>query len=216
LFLFNTCIFFKYLINKDETSLLPFIKKKMIVHCCGKGDQSFIHWIFECSTFSLYRCKSLGFIDDLFIIFADKVRNLSLLSSYSNIFRIMKNFINKYIFIFLPGGISALDELQFDNGERRHLSKQLLKSSQGSTVQYIVGLAEYLANTILIISSSLELLFKRLSKNTFITKSVDAVYKENSAIRSSINSHQYTFTNSTVPSTEPIVNNSIFDNLGTI
>ena len=29
--------------------------------CCGQGDQSFIHWIFECSTFSHFRLKSLGF-----------------------------------------------------------------------------------------------------------------------------------------------------------
>jgi len=37
--------------------------------------------------------------------------------------------------------------------------------------------------------------------------------KRNSAIRSPVNSHQYTFTNSTIPNTEPIVNNSIFDDL---
>jgi len=100
----------------------------------GKGEQSFIHWIFEYSTFSLCRCKSLDFIYDLFIIFANKVRNLSLLPSYSNTFLLL--------------GISALDELQFDKGEKRHWSEQLLKSSQGSTVPYIVGLAEYLANII--------------------------------------------------------------------
>jgi len=65
--------------------------------CCGKGEQSFI---FECSTFSLCRCKSLDFIDDLFIIFANKVRNLSLLPSYSNILK-YENFINRYIYTFL-------------------------------------------------------------------------------------------------------------------
>jgi len=32
-------------------------------------------------------------------------------------------------------------ELQFDTGEQRHLNEQLLKSSQGSTVPYIVVLA---------------------------------------------------------------------------
>ena len=115
--------------------------------CCGKGEQSFIHWIFKCSTFSLCRCKFLDFIDNLFIIFANKVRNLSLLPSYFNILE-YENFINRYIYTLLLGGISALDVLQFDTGEQRHLSEQLLKSSQGSTVLYIVGLAEYLANTI--------------------------------------------------------------------
>jgi hypothetical protein len=100
----------------------------------------------------------LNYEDIIIIIFANKVRNLSLLPSYSNILE-YENFINRYINTFLLEGISALDELQFDTGEQRHFSEQLLKSSQGSTVPYIVGLAEYLANTIPIISSSLELLF---------------------------------------------------------
>jgi len=150
--------------------------------CCGRGDQSFIHWIFECSTFSLCRCKSWDFIDDFFILFANKIRN----------------FINKYIYIFLLGGISALDELQFDTGERGHLSKQLLKSSQGSTISFIMGLAEYRTNTIPIINSSLELLFERFNKNTFITMSTDLVLicQKNNTIKSPVNPHQYTFTNS--------------------
>jgi len=182
--------------------------------CCGKGEQSFIHWIFECSTFSLCRFKSLDFIDDLFIIFVNKVRNLSLLPSNSNILE-YKNFINRYIYTFLLGGISAFDELQFDTGEQRHLSEQLLKSSQRSTVPYIVGLSEYLANTIPIISSSLELLFERFSKNTFITKNADVIpiWQRNSTVRSPVNSHQYTLTNSIFPNTEPIVSNSTFDDL---
>ena len=68
-------------------------------------------------------------------------------------------------------------------------------------------LAEYLANTIPMIRSSLELLFERFSKNTFITKSADDVpiWQRINAIRSPVNSHQYTLTNSTVPNTEPIV-----------
>ena len=81
-----------------------------------KVNHLFVQWIFECSTFSLCRCKSLDFIYDLFIIFANKVRNLSLLPSYSNILE-YENFINRYIYTFLLGGISALDELLFDTGE---------------------------------------------------------------------------------------------------
>jgi len=76
-------------------------------------------------------------------------------------------FVNRYIYIFFLGEILALDELQFDTEEWGHLSEQLLKSSQGSTVPNIVGLAEYLANTISIISSSLELLFGGLAKKHF-------------------------------------------------
>ena len=76
-------------------------------------------------------------------------------------------------------------------------------------------LAEYIANTIPIISSSLEIFFERFRKNTFITKSADVVpiCQRNSTVRSSVNSHQYTFTNSTVPNTELLVSNSTFDDL---
>ena len=56
-----------------------------------------------------------------------------------------------------------------------YISEQLLKYSQGSTIPYIVGLTEYPVNTIPIISSSLELLFERFSKSTFISKSADMV-----------------------------------------
>ena len=74
--------------------------------------------------------------------------------------------------------------------------------------------AKYLVNTIPIISSSLELLFERFSKNTFITKSVVIpIWQSNNAVKSSVNSHQYTFTNNTAPITEPIVSNSTFDDL---
>jgi len=74
------------------------------------------------------------------------------------------------------------------------------------------GIAKkYHANTIPIISSSLELLFERFRKNTFITKSANVVpiWQRNSTVRSPVNSQQYTLTNSTVPNTEPIVSNSI-------
>ena len=78
-----------------------------------------------------------------------------------------------------------------------------------------MGLAEYLANTLPIISSPLELFFERFNKSTFITKSADIVpiWQGNSAVGSPVNSHQYTFTNSTVPNKELIVSNSTFDDL---
>ena len=103
-----------------------------------KVNNHFIHSIFECSTVPLCRYKSLDFINDLFVLFENKVRNLFLFPSCSNILE-YENFINRYIYLFLLGGISALDELQFDNGKQKHLSGQHLKSSQGSTVPYICG-----------------------------------------------------------------------------
>jgi len=42
--------------------------------------------------------------------------SLSLLPSYSNILK-YEDFINRYIYIYLLGGISVLDELQFDTVE---------------------------------------------------------------------------------------------------
>jgi len=105
----------------------------------------------------------LDFIDDLFILFANKVRNLSLLPSYSNIL-VYENFINRYIYIFLHGGISALDELQFDTwGNRKHLSEEFLKSLQGSTVPNIVGLMQYRSSVALLSYPLRDLAKKTLS-----------------------------------------------------
>jgi len=117
--------------------------------------------------------RSLNFINDLFIIFRDKIRTISLLPTYSNILE-YENFINKYIYIFLLGWISALDELQFDTGERRHLSEQLLNSSQVSSETVHRGLLFYLLWRLKsdpvkiesIISSSLELLYDRFSNKS--------------------------------------------------
>ena len=62
----------------------------------------------------------LNLIDDLFIIFSNKVRNFSLLPSYSNILE-YENFIYRYIYLFIHGGISALDELQFDTTPKKFI-----------------------------------------------------------------------------------------------
>jgi len=103
--------------------------------------------------------------------------------SYSNVLE-YENFINKYIYIFLLGGISAVDELQFDTGEWGHLSEQPLKKfTRGLPLRILWVLLEYLANIIPIIpivSSSLEFTFlrgltKKKKKNPIITKSADVV-----------------------------------------
>ena len=77
------------------------------------------------------------------------------------------------------------------------------------------GACKIPCSTIPIVSSSLELLFERFSKNTFITKNADVIpiWQRNSTVRSPVNSHQYTLTNSIFPNTEPIVSNSTFDDL---
>jgi len=48
-----------------------------------------------------------------------------------------------------------------------------------------------------------------------MTKSANVVpiWQRNSSVRSPINSHQYTLTNSTIPNKEPSINNSTFDDL---
>jgi len=74
---------------------------------------------------------------------------------------------------------------------------------------------KYLANTIPIISCSHELLFERFIKYTSITKSAEVLptWQRNSEVSSPVDSPQYIFTNSIVPNEEPIINNSIFDDL---
>ncbi|KAG4084557.1 hypothetical protein H8356DRAFT_1355662 [Neocallimastix lanati (nom. inval.)] len=92
---------------------------KKSAHAMKKVTSRFIHWIFECSSFSLYRLI--------------KNKGSFLITKYILIFLDYKNFLNKYIYIFPLGGIPALDELQFDTREWRHLSEQLLNSLQGAT-----------------------------------------------------------------------------------
>jgi len=142
--------------------------------CCGQGDQSFVHWIFKCDALSSYRWNLLNFINDLYVLFARKIRDHNPLSSNDS-FSDNDNYINHYIYMFLLGGTSALNELHFDRGEQRHLNELLFKSSSESPVPKIVGLAEFLTNTIPIISSSFELLFDRYCKISNSTKSVDVV-----------------------------------------
>ncbi|ORX83303.1 hypothetical protein BCR32DRAFT_278189 [Anaeromyces robustus] len=84
----------------------------------------------------------------------------------------MKN-INHKIYLFLLGGISALEELHFDKGERKHLIEHLYKSSKELLVPYFVGLTVFLTKTVPVICSFLELLFDRYKSTPIITKSVD-------------------------------------------
>ena len=82
--------------------------------------------------------------------------------------------INNYIFTFLFGGTMAFNELQTDEGERRHL-KEPLYGSSWSSILYILGLAQFLTKSMPIISSSIELLFGRFSKTSLVIESVDVV-----------------------------------------
>jgi len=96
------------------------------------------------------------------------------LSSYDSISN-FEDYINHYIYLFLLGGILALNELHFGSEEQRQLNELLFKGSSESPVPKIVGLAEFLTSAISIISSSFELLFYRYSKISNLTKSVDVV-----------------------------------------
>ena len=94
----------------------------------------------------------------LLFYFGSKIRKLSLFSSYSYILDGEKK-INKYVFMFLPGGTLALDELQCNNREKKSFKRSSIIEFWVYCSIYIVSLADYLTNTIIIISSSLEFLF---------------------------------------------------------
>ena len=142
--------------------------------CCGEGTQSFEHWIFKCDALASFRWNSLNFIDDLYVLFVRKIRELNPLSSHDSISD-FEDYINHYIYSFLLGGTLALNELHFDRGEQRQLNELLFKGSSESPVPKIVGLADFLTSTIPIISSSFELLFDRYCKIPNLTKSVDVL-----------------------------------------
>jgi len=84
-----------------------------------------------------------------------------------------------------------------------------------STISYIVRLVRYLAKSIPIISSSLELFFDRFSKKSFNTNNTKdlPIWLRNNTIRSPIIYISDTYTNSLVPFTESIENNSLNENL---
>ncbi len=156
--------------------------------CCGHGDQSFDHWVFYCPALSSFRCNSLNFINDLFIIFSRKYRDLHSTTSFRSIVDFEK-YINHFILMFLLGGTLALDELHIDVGERRRLTELLIKSSAESSVPYLVGLADFLTKSIPVISSSFKLLFDKYCKIT--TRSVDVVpiRHRSNVINSNINNN---------------------------
>jgi len=119
-----------------------------------------------------YLSKHLSFINDLYNLFLYKYHSMHIfyLTSEEEI----NDKINNYIFTFLLGGTLAFNELQIDEGERRRLKEQLYSSS-GSSVPYMLGLAEFLTKSMPIISSSMELLFDWFSKTFIVTESVDVV-----------------------------------------
>jgi hypothetical protein len=78
--------------------------------------------------------------------------------------------------MFLFDETFALNELQFNIEEQRHLKELLLKSSEFN-IPLIVSLADYFTNTILVVSvsSSLALLIDWYSKKPFTSKRVNIV-----------------------------------------
>jgi len=72
---------------------------------------------YKMSPFSNSLLKSLDSINDIFILFGSKIRNLPLFSSYSSILDCKKQ-INKYIFMFLLSETLALDVLQLNTGNK--------------------------------------------------------------------------------------------------
>jgi len=96
---------------------------------------------------------NLNFIDDLYVLFVKKIKVSNPLSFHDS-FSDFEDYINHYIYLFLLGGTLALNELHFDSGEQRQLNELLFKGSSESPVPKIVGLVEFLANAIPIISSS--------------------------------------------------------------
>jgi len=138
-----------------------------------------------------------------------------------------ENFIKRYIYIFLLGWHFSFRcatiqcPLLWERGtfKRTTPKKKFIEVLLFRII--LLGLAEYLANIISIISNSLELLFERFFakkkkkkkkyfhyqecwRRTVMAKGIVAV------LEVLVNFHQYTFTNSTVPNTEPTASNSTF------
>ena len=74
-----------------------------ICPCCDEDNQSFEHWIFKCNALASFKWNSLNFINDLYVLFARKIRVLNRLSSYDSISD-FNDYINHYIYLFLLSG----------------------------------------------------------------------------------------------------------------
>ncbi len=93
--------------------------------------------------------------------------------------------------MFLLGGTLTFNEVQIDEGERRHLNKQLYSFS-GFFVPYILCLAKFITKSMLIISISMELLLNRFIKTSIVNENVNVI-----PIRHRNNHISYTESNST-------------------
>ena len=122
-----------------------------------RPDQSFQHWILECSKFAQLRSKYLNFINDLYNLFLNKYNSLYIFYLISE--QEIKFKINNYVFTFLLGGTLAFNELQIDRSEQKLLEELLYSPPLESSALYILGLAEFLTKSMPIISSSMVLLF---------------------------------------------------------
>jgi len=69
--------------------------------CCGTDNQSFQHWIIECSNFAQLRSKHLSFINDLYNLFLYKYHSMYIFYLTSE--QEINDKINNYIFTFLLG-----------------------------------------------------------------------------------------------------------------
>jgi len=76
--------------------------------CSGIGNQSFQHWILECSKFTQLRSKYLSFVNDLYNLFLNKYQNLYIFYFTSE--QEMDDKIDKYIFMFFLGGTLVFNE----------------------------------------------------------------------------------------------------------
>ncbi|KAG4098849.1 hypothetical protein H8356DRAFT_1424405 [Neocallimastix lanati (nom. inval.)] len=157
---------------------------------CGEGNQSFEHWIFK----SIYYSPLLGsnksrtariqtlINTGLFWCIGSFSKN-GKTSSEKNDYIRHNSTMSTYALsrdLSIPPIAGVCTTLQIKplakwSNSNYIINEQLLNSSQGSTVPYLVRLAHHHAKTISIIRSSLELLFDRFSKKIFSTKSTDVV-----------------------------------------
>ena len=143
--------------------------------CCGEDKQSFEHWIFKCNTLLSFRWNSLNFIDDLYVLFARKIRVLNHLFSYDSISD-SNDYINRNVsHLKSHQEGTKIYEIHFDSGEQKQLNKLLFKGSSESLVKNSAKPTIFGTSAIPIISSSFELLFDRYCKIPNLSKSVDVV-----------------------------------------
>ena len=157
----------------------PLIRRNLVLRscpkrcpCCYLGPPSFAHWVLNCNALNHLREKFLKFIDGFFIKVTLLVHEKSLEVSEESE-RDYEDNVNYLIVSSLLGGKRWYKISKMSDGERRQYIDEIFNPSNGSSVPYFIGIAEFLTHAMPFISREFSLLVDRFSVGRTEAERVD-------------------------------------------